>query len=377
MRKIVFLLLLAELTPGALAAKRVNVQQVEELLAQERGQPDAKAAKMLAGLELTERASSARLARWQESFPGSETRTALLALADASAFLHLPASEIPALAAPDAATQKQIVSRMVEYVKTTVPRLPDFLAKRTTIHFDDQQQRRTRHGRHKGFLQPLIADPETPSTPGLFHAVSSTAVVVTERHGWEVAADGSGGGKSGDETDGQSDLLTAGLTTSGEFGPILAVVVGDALHSRIFWSHWEKGASGPLAVLGYAVPAENSHESVSLTPLGDEVEPQSPAYHGEIAVNPEDGTILRLTVESDTDWLGRGFQSGIAVEYGSVTIGGRPYICPVRGVALSRAAGFHGVDSAGTRIDFPAREFLNDVTFTDFHLFRAEMRVLP
>ena len=376
LRKIAFLLFLAGLSQGALAAEHVNVQQVEELLAQERGQPDAKVAKKLADLELTERASSTRLARWQESFPGAETRTGLLALADASAFLELPASDIPALAVPDAATQKQILFRMVEYVKTTISRLPDFFAKRTTIHFDDQQ-RRSRHGRHKGFLEPLIADPGAPSTPGSFHAVNSTSAVVTVRQGLEVAADGSGGGNGGDETDGSSDLLTIGLTTSGEFGPILAVVIGDAIHSQVFWSHWEQGATGPLAVLGYAVPAENSHASISLAVLGDDAEPRSPAYHGEIAVNPANGTILRLTVESDTNWSGREFQSGVAVEYGSVTIGERHYMCPARGIALSRAAAFSRVDSAGIRIDSPARVFLNDVTFTDYHLFRTEMRILP
>jgi len=45
-------------------------------------------------MELSERLSSPRLQKIQADLPGEKSRTALLVLADASAFLQLPAAEI-------------------------------------------------------------------------------------------------------------------------------------------------------------------------------------------------------------------------------------------------------------------------------------------
>src|ERR1035437_5000574 len=125
--------------PTVPAATRVTVQQLEELLAAEHNRPDAEVARKLSGLELTERANSLRLSRWQGQFPGTHTREALIALADASAFLDLPAADIPAVDMPNAETRKQILSRTVEYVRNSVHTLPNFLARRSTTHFEDQR----------------------------------------------------------------------------------------------------------------------------------------------------------------------------------------------------------------------------------------------
>ena len=57
------LLLLATLPP-AFAARQLTVAQFEQLLFADHGESDAKLADQFAGVELTERASAARLARW-------------------------------------------------------------------------------------------------------------------------------------------------------------------------------------------------------------------------------------------------------------------------------------------------------------------------
>jgi hypothetical protein len=73
------------------------------------------------------------------------------------------------------------------------------------------------------------------------------------------------------------------------------------------------------------------------------------AYHGEIAVDPDDGTIVRLTLLADLDQgdlstlleesvegtpLSR---ADIVVEYDPVEIGGKVYFCPTRSIAVSLA----------------------------------------
>jgi hypothetical protein len=46
-------------------------------------------------VELTERISSTKLSWWKARLPGERSRAALIAVADKSAFLALPAAEFP------------------------------------------------------------------------------------------------------------------------------------------------------------------------------------------------------------------------------------------------------------------------------------------
>jgi hypothetical protein len=148
MRKSALLLLLAGLVLQALAAKdvppqsnvlnRITVWQLEQVLAAAHDKPDEEDAEQLSGLELRERFSTVRLLHWQVQLSGPKSRQALTALADESAFLDLPAAEIPTTAAPDLAAQQQMMALTVDYVTKTVHRLPDFSATRVTTSFRDE-----------------------------------------------------------------------------------------------------------------------------------------------------------------------------------------------------------------------------------------------
>ena len=353
--------------PTTQAATRVTVQQLEELIAVEHDQPDAEVARKLSRLELTERASSLRLSRWQTQFSGKRTREALMALADASAFLDLPAVDIPAIEMPDGAARKQILNRTVEYVRTTVHQLPNFLATRSTTHFEDLPEKRFYYDRSSsnGDLQNGAPAPWTR----VLHEMDRATAIVTYREGHEV-------GDSAAEKRKKSYSPGMRLSTSGEFGPMLSVVIGDAIRGQVYWSHWERGLTGPLAVLRYVAPQEISHYSVAVDLVGGEALPEFPAYHGEITVDPTNGSILRLTAESELRPPHQTFKSGIVVEYGPVTIGNRDYICPIRSEALSRlieAGGAEGEETTSSRF----LTYLNDVTFTEYRLFRGDVRVLP
>ena len=50
-----------------------------------------------------------------------------------------------------------------------------------------------------------------------------------------------------------------GLTTKGEFGPILFTVLLDITHSTVKWNHWEQIPGKTLAVFVFNVPREQSH----------------------------------------------------------------------------------------------------------------------
>ena len=64
------------------------------------------------------------------------------------------------------------------------------------------------------------------------------------------------------------------------------------------------------------------------------------------------------------------------VEYGSVVIGGKVYTCPVRSVSMSIGRSEQGFTALGPTVSRKVTR-LDDVVFSDYHVFRSEMRILP
>jgi VWFA-related protein len=367
MQNLVLPLMALGIALPAFAAQRVTVEQLEWMLAAAHGKPDVKVANQLTGLELIERLSAAKLSRWEADSPGPQSRQALVALADESAFLDPPATEIPATTTPDLATQRQIMAQTVDYAAKTIARLPNFFATRDTIHFEDTPARQLETGYH-----PL-------------HPVTRVSATVLYRDGKEVV-------DAGRAKDNLPAHAPPGLTASGVFGLILGTVLVDSSHGKLVWSHWEQAAAGPAAVFRFAIPREESHYDVKFCCIpsdrGSNVFEQFTGYHGEIAVDPVTGAILRLALEADLKPTGPLLRSDILVEYGPVEIGGKTYICPVKSVSISVAPALlsdasrvqrdrgsvHEKDSHTNKEHL--QTFLNDDVFEQYHLFRAESRIL-
>lgn len=368
MRRLVVLLLLAGFVLQAWASKRVSVAQLEQTLSAAHGSPDAAVAQQLSGLELTERLSPARFARLKADLPGEKAREALTLLADSSAFLDLPVAEIPATPTPDPAAQRQMMALVVAYVTKTVHQLPNFFATRNTTRFEERPQEYEQQGKSLIGYQPL-------------HPVGRSSDTVLYRDGREVVDSGTVKGK-------KPAPAAQSLNEWGVFGPILSTVIVDAAQSELAWGHWDQGAGGSQAVFRYAVPKEKSHFWVNYCCIPGEngAGPMSPfhqiaGYRGEISVDPATGTILRLTVRAELKPTDPIVEADIMVEYGPVEIGGKTYICPVRSVSLSRALSLRPL---GTEVGYvgsisaagPRKKLLNDVAFEQYHLFRADARVL-
>jgi hypothetical protein len=345
------ILLLAALAIPCHAATRVTIAQLDSLLAADYGQPDGRVALQIEKLELTERASSSKLASWQNAFSGPKARLALTVLTDASACLALPAADHPNLPDPDRATQIRIYNSIAAYVNNIVPKLPNFLADRVTTRFEDN-----------------LPYPEVPPLPEeLLHLVGTSTVHVLYRDQHEVIDNGKNK---------RAEYKRNALTSNGEFGPILVTILLDSARGKVFWDHWEQGAAGPIAVFRYTVPQDQSHYSVSSIPEKDSV-PIHPAYHGQIAADPNDGTILRLTMQAEMAPADHTAVADIAVEYAPVSIGGKTYTCPIKSVAIAKV---RRDVPLGFRIkpptDPPLYTRINHVVFQNYHLFRGETRIL-
>jgi hypothetical protein len=378
-RKTLALLLLVGAAVPALGARTVTAEQFSQWLAAEHGKSDAKMAEQIQAMELSERASAANLAQWQTESHGSRTRAALIALADASQFLPPPGSEILQKPAPDLTAQQAMLSSVVRYVSNTLPKLPDFSATRETMHFEDQPSQQLIQGPVgiQGFGQTIGVRSGPPSSATLrsspgqpIHFVAQSSVMVTYRNGLEVHDTQNG---KAAQTQAAETRAAEGFTTSGEFGPVLSVIVGDAVDSDVHWGYWRQDSVTAAAVFRYSVPQEHSHFTVAL-PNAQQTVTFSPAYHGEIAIDPATGSILRLTLISDPQPPYQQLQIEIMVEYAPVVIADRTYICPVKSVAVSRIPIIGAF--ADAKHPAPVKTRLNDVSFTRYHLFRTESTIL-
>ncbi|HEX4757851.1 MAG TPA: hypothetical protein VH308_07705 [Terracidiphilus sp.] len=374
MRRIILLLVMTlGIATPLIAAKPISVERLEQLLAAAHGQSDGKVAHQLSSLELTERASSLRLSRWLAAFPGRHAQEALTSLADASAFLDLPASEIPPNPPPAQDAQREIISKALDFADQTFNRLPNFYATRQTERFEDTPPQQTIEsasmaapGRGmRGAAMPSVSTRQNDYVP--LHFVARSSVNISYRDGYELRDSKRVDFKKPSQPE-------EGLTTSGEFGPILGVVLAGDTPGKMKWGHWEQGATGLEAVFQYSVPQGQSKYMVSL-PIGRQGEQLFPAYHGEIAIDPANGNILRVSVIADFPQPHQNLASSIAVEYGSIPIGGSNYICPVRSVAASKMP-FGAAADGPQDANLPVKNEVNDVAFTDYHLFRAEARIL-
>jgi hypothetical protein len=381
MRKWAALILLASLaSPLSVArpavTRLVTADELEQVLAHAQKRWDGRLAKQISNLKLTERLSAARLAHLKEQLPGSQSRGALIALADESAFLDLPASEIPSQPAPSVADQAALLGKAGESVKRTIDAWPNFVATRETTRYEGTATVIPGRLQDEIFTlnlwrAPSAANWECPGEPKIGYRrltiIDQTKVAVVYRHGHELHALGGKGG--------EFECPENSVSTTEEFSRVLSWVNQVIAHGALSWSHWEQGSATLLAVFEYSSPVSYQF-------------PAQAEVHGEIAINPADGAIVRLTQIRRWSEREPGFNGGPAFEatieddseldYGPVNIGGSVFWCPVRSVALYRTPILwpRGSDPALDAIyredgltESPLQEYLNDVIFSQYRLY--------
>jgi VWFA-related protein len=339
----------------------MTVKQLEQMLAANRSLSDGEIALQLSSVELSERLGETRLSAVVASVRGERTREALTILSAASAFLDLPAAEIPTAAPPDPDAQRRMLSMATEYLTTTIHKLPNYLARQTTVRYQETPQ--LKWGSIDKEYLPL-------------HIKDTLSATVSYRNGFE-ASEPDKGHRRAKANDPQ-------LVTYGSFGPVLTGVL-DAIsrHANLSWSHWEQGATGPVAVFRYAMPAEMSkyQARACCLPDGDGriAFLHYVGYDGEIAINPENGAIVRLQQSADLKSITPVALARTMIEYGPVEIGGTKYICPVRSISVMRNRSV--INASEWDESFmtygPYATMLNDTEFSNYHLFGSTARILP
>lgn len=338
--------------------RRVTAAELEQIAGSARGASDGDVARQLSKLELTERLSEAKLTSLTAELRGKKTRQALEALADVAAFLEPPPSEIPADAPPDPSTQQHILALAAAYLNHAMTRLPDFFATRMAVQYGET---------------PAYNEGNTRIQAVPLHVTEDSRATAHYRQGAEVM----------DAAAAKHVNQNRVFSTNGIFGPMLRVAQSAmGLSGAVTWNRWEQDAEGRRAVFHYRVPPERSLYGVSgcCLPSGDGSSEFGikPGYHGEIAIDPASGAILRVEVEADLKGFVPLKQSDIMVSYGPVAIAGKTYILPTRSVHIWRQRTVPVLEEWNARFNTwgPYATMLNQFTFKDYHMFRGESRML-
>jgi len=426
-RKSVLMALLALAVLPSGATRHLTVEQLEKTLASSvaKHRADAEMMKEFGDFDLTERLTDATRNRITTSLHlGPQTTLALQLMADESAALEPPPTEIPKDAAPDAAAQKHILEMANRYVTQTLPHLPDFLATRTTYTFNDTAQ--------------ILKVNEWPVHVGL-HLIDKTShefTYLTDQGMQSLpapqavnakasaeAGDGSKATGSGSKAMAQGGAVAVqsskgstpvrgqerGLQSFGEFGPLLGIVFVDTQKRAPSFDHWEQTPGGEVAVYHYSVPKSESHYIINYCcedenlktsargggrrggggrgaageiATGDQIPLHMvPGYHGSLFIEPATGVIRRLTVVAE---LGDGTVSraDTVIEYGQVVIGDRKFVCPLRSMNIWMGPAESGQPASELPINVPqsllpkGTLYVNETSFTDYHRLGSEMRII-
>ena len=326
LRTLVLVALLALSIQPANASDSITVQQLEQKLAVPAPSgsdhnevpvavlQDATLSVQIDNIQLSERLTRATLESiLKEHTFGPRAQRELQLLADRSALMDPPASELPDQPAPDVNQQQHMLDAARAYVFQTLTHLPNFFATRTTERFSG--------------ISPEVNQTGMPVHIGLFPRGASTREI-TFRNGKEVI----------DPMKAQrpaQSLPQMGLESWGEFGPEPAIVLLGMTTGTIAFHHWERGPTGLAAVYRYSVPEQDSKYEVNYTCNGSNAFHAQPGYHGSLAIDPVSGAILRLTLQADSKPDDPITHVASVIEYGPVDIGGRTYICPLHSLAFS------------------------------------------
>ena len=336
-------------------SESVSIEQLRKVVAELHRKNDKDAAQQLANLELTQRLSSRDAAELMLELPGLRAREVLTGIVDVASFLNPPESALVSRPPADTVEQKAILDRTWANVAAAVHQYPDFFATRTSRRLES-------------LTYPLDRKDALVARSN-FRTVADFTGQIFYREGGEVFQQQPANGRG--RRPASYDASSLGL-----FGPILRTVIRDVQKGRVEWLRWERGEDGDAAVFRYAVPLDESHYFIRY--CCTEIYEITPPYHGEIAVDPASGAILRLTLETELNPADGMFRNSVMAEYGPENIGGTRYICLKKSVTIMSAAVPQGNAFQQPRKPGPPSNItaLIDDTFSDYHLFRSEMRIV-
>jgi hypothetical protein len=292
-----------------------------------------------------------------DNVPGPLTTEQIYVLEARSATLPPPAADLPTAAAPDAATQKAILDKSADYVSKTYEQLPQISATKTTLRFQDNVEAAAPSSGMQGGATDVSTGSGFVSAFQFIHYINSTDSHIESEHGAEKLP------SEKDKTPWGSNRMIA----IQEPDPSLGTVYQEAQTAgTLKWLRWESLVGKQVAVYSFDVPKKKAHFAVNVCCFPDVSQAgvasfQSSSlasaqggaggakgnfqtstswhnykanvpYHGELFIDPDTGTVLRMITEAELKPSDVVHQEDTRVDYGPVKVGEKTLVLPIKTV---------------------------------------------
>jgi hypothetical protein len=329
----IFTVLLATLP--AWSAQNITVEQLRQLLTtdQQAKKTDGDVANDLKQVVLTEELTTPAINSFAPLVPGAATLEQIYVLEAKSAVLAPPASDIPATPAPDAAAQKALLDKAMDYASKTYAQLPTVTATKTTTRFQDSVSAIAAFPGKNSGAADASTDPKVASAAQSIRAINAAPTPVNIHNGIEENP------LAKDKTPWGSNGYIALLGQS----PVLSTVLQEANAAEKFaWLRWENLNGKTAGVFSFAVDKKKSHYAVNYCCFPERDQDGNTSawynykatipYHGEIFVDPDTGIVVRLITESEFKTSDVVRQEDQRIDYLPVAIGGKTLVLPSKSI---------------------------------------------
>lgn len=351
------LLLLAS---NAWCAKKISVGQLEDLLRsmQEEKKSDTEISVALKQLELSEELTRSRMVSLVSHVPGPLSTEQIYVLEARSADLIPPESDLPPTPAPDSAAQKAILDKATAYVTGTYAQLPNLTVTKTTLRFQDNVEALAASSGLQGGAADVVVGSGFSNPASFVHYINSSEAQISLTHGAEKLPD------QKDNTPWGANKMIALKDPD----PSLTEVFHDVFSAEnIHWLRWESIGGKPSAVFAFSVLHKDSrldvniccfpninqtgiatfYTSTTAAALGGGGNgggvtgnfqtstnwndfKTTAGYHGELFVDPQSGTVIRLIVQAELKPSDVVHEVDTRIDFSATRVNNRMYVLPVK-----------------------------------------------
>jgi hypothetical protein len=367
MKRLICILAVFLLASPAWAAKKLTVQQLNDLLVsfQNSKKTDVEAATELKQVELTEELTRATMNKIVTLAPGKFSVEQIYVLEARSATLPPPPSDLPTSPAPDAAAQKAILDKAADYTAKIYAQLPSLTAIKTTLRFQDNMKAIDPCSGLVGCSGGAVDASKFAHQASFIHYINSVETPVTSEHGIEKLP----------PVKDKTPWGANGMIDLEEPDPSLSVILNEAQAAgNLQWLRWEQISGRQTAVYAFKLPIANAPFAVSVCCFPKSIDTGRANFynaldasiiagseasgsggggavgnfqtitnydqrfkakvpvHGEVFVDPATGIVLRLITQAEFKATDNVQQEDTRIDYGPVKIGAKLLLLPVRTV---------------------------------------------